>query len=58
MAFVLVSISFSHQNHKLPRTLPKVCTEILIGFDLFQGFYLGLAIFVNSKPMRFTLVSI
>ena len=58
MAFVLVSISFSHQNHKLPRTLPKICTEILIGFDLFQGFYVGLAIFVNSKPMRFTLVSI
>ena len=58
MVFLLVSISFAHQNHKLPKTLPKMCTEILIGFDLFHGFYAGLASFVNAKPMRFALVSI
>ena len=58
MVFLLVSICFFQQNHKPPKTLTKMCTEILIGFDLFQRFYAGLANFVNSKPMRFTLVSI
>ena len=58
MVFLLVSICFFQQNHKPPKTLTKMCTEILIGFDLFQRFYAGLANFVNSKPMRFTLVLI